>query len=76
MRNSVQENAMWVTWRLHALLSERSSIKNVKVKAGMAKSDLNMEVTTQWMFLWKIDEIRHHVLSANRELSVNNEIFS
>lgn len=46
MRNSVQENAMWVTWRLHALLSEHSSIKYVKVKAGMAKSDLNMEVTT------------------------------
>lgn len=76
MRNSVQENAMWVTWRLHVLLPEHSSIKNVKVKADMAKRDLNMEATTQWAFLLKIHEICHHVLSANRQLSVNDEIFS
>jgi hypothetical protein len=42
----------------------------------MSQSELNMEPTIQYKFLLKIYEIVYYVLSTNRELSANNEIFT
>lgn len=75
MRNSSQAKATWVPSRLYALSLEHSST-NTSVKAEMAKSGLNIEATRRWKFLLKIHKICYHVLSAERELSVNDETFT